>query len=351
MKRVGISCHSLYRLKRDGIGIYSEELLQALQQLNHVEPAAHKINFRIKMMSYFKIVASCREPFDLLHVTDYIVPKYKGIPIIATLHDAIPLQFSNWVNPRFRRVKNHFLRSIIRPANHIIALSHAIVPDLVSHWGVSYNKISIVYPGVSRKWFITIGDKTKKRVLQKYEIDRKYMLFVGTLQPRKNICRMLQAYEDLPNRIKEEYSFILIGQAGWCNDEIFTHINKLTRQRHGKWLNYVPSCDIHALFQSAEFFIFPSLYEGFGLPILEAFASGLPVITSNISSMLEISGDASLMVDPYSVEAISEAMRQLCENESLKQDLARKGLERAQDFSWERCAQQTQDVYRQFIEL
>jgi glycosyltransferase involved in cell wall biosynthesis len=353
MKRIGIACRVLAHNQKDGIAVYSSELLNALQQLN-LQVTTYRMTL-LEMTSNFIGLPlgnhKINNSFDLLHVTDYLIPRNRSIPIIGTVHDAIFLQHPEWARGSYRTLKNFFLKSPAKYLSHVIAVSEAVIPDLVKYWNIERDKITPIYHGVSKNWFVTIEECQREIILKQYNIKKKYLLFVGTLQPRKNVLRILQAYHRLPKDIKQEYNLILIGKNGWQTEDVLKEIQQLTDNGHGKWLEYVPTSDLRALYQSADIFLFPSLYEGFGLPILEAFASNIPVITSTIPIMQEICKDAALLVDPYSLESIKQGILQLVENQGLKQNLAAKGNARAKQFTWEDCAKKTLKVYQQFIEL
>lgn len=357
MINLGLSCWQAFAARKDGIGIYTKELASHLLQQQPIAISNIALNYyAVNLISslwlktaYYRDT-SLKRQLDLLHVTDYRIPKLTHIPVIATLHDAIPLQYPEWVNANWRKLKNLALVASAKWLTHVIALSHFTVPDLVNYWRIPEEKITVVYPGVAKAWFDSVSQAKKNRILDKYHIHNRFFLFVGTLQPRKNIIRTIKAYQALPKAIKQDYSLILVGQPGWNHSEILQAIQALTDSGYGKWLNYLPVEDIHALYQSACAFVFPSLYEGFGLPVLEAFASGVPVITSSHSAMSEIADDCALLVDPDSIEAISAALMKLVDNPDLSKNLIAAGRNKAQLFNWETSAEKTLAVYKNVLE-
>ena len=173
-----------------------------------------------------------------------------------------------------------------------------------------------------------------------------YFIAVGTLQPRKNVARILQAHALLPVDIRKQHPLVVVGQNGWRTDELMLALAQLEANGFGRWLKYVPRQDLFSLLQGAQALVFPSLYEGFGLPVLEGFASGIPVITSNTTSLPEVVGDAAMMVNPLSVEEIAHAMLQMVEQPEMRNALISKGLIQAEKFTWQQTAQRTQEVYR-----
>lgn len=181
-----------------------------------------------------------------------------------------------------------------------------MVPDLVEYWGVDENQISVIYQGISDWWLEKISVAEKEVVLNKFNLKKKFFLSVGTLQPRKNFSRIIQAYQLLPEAVQKEYKFVLVGKDGWQSTEIRNEIMRMTAENKVAWLQYVTQKELRILYQSAQLLLFPSLSEGFGWPILEAFASSIPVITSNTTSLPEIAGNAAYFVNPCSVEEISQ---------------------------------------------
>lgn len=352
MIKVGIACRKISQSKKDGIGIYSQELLHAFHTIQGIKAYPYCLDLSLKNLARnylfnrpFPTVSRTPNDLNLLHVTDYLIPKSGNIPVIATLHDAVPLQYPQWVRKQWRTFKNTFLRYSVKHLSHVISLSHAVVPDLINFWKINPDKISVVHPGVNPLWFKELSLAEKESTLKKYDIQKKYFLFVGTFQPRKNLFRILSAYLSLPEEIKQTYSLILIGQAGWKNEDC---LKLLQNSNTIKWLQYVPQEDINCLYQSAELFIFPSLYEGFGMPILEAFASNIPVITSDLSAMPEVAGNCALLVNPYCIDAIKDAILKIISDASLKNKLISSGKERAKEFTWDKCAQQLLKVYTHY---
>jgi alpha-1,3-rhamnosyl/mannosyltransferase len=189
----------------------------------------------------------------------------------------------------------------------------------------------------------------KKQVLDKYNIKKKFLLTVGTLQPRKNLDRVLLAYQSLPKDILSEYQLVIVGKRGWECSELIKKILFLEKQGLIKWLEFIPFNDLRALYQSSTSLVFPSLSEGFGLPIIEGFASKTPVITSNIPSILEVAGNAAYFVNPTSVEEIQYAISSLINNTGLVKNLIEKGSDRAKLFTMEEMGNKTMLVYKQFI--
>ena len=171
--------------------------------------------------------------------------------------------------------------------------------------------------------------------------ERPYVLYVGTIEPRKNLGALLDAWGSLAPELREEYKLMIAGPAGWKSEEILARI-----QSEAHYLGYVPEAAMPSLFASATAFIYPSLYEGFGFPVAQAMAAGVPVITSNVSALPEVTGDAAVLVDPLSVSEIATALTRVLESNSLRTDLAARGRRRAERYRWEACAQKSLDFFR-----
>ena len=354
----------------DGIGVYVQYLLQYYSQQEHdvlsvsypalhspwrktVLPKSTHFNVPYSLATAAALMPgapllnrSLEKKIDLFHATDYLIPRFSKIPVIATLHDAIMLKHPEWCNPRLRKLKNFLIKSSLKWTDRVIAISKAMVPDLVEHWGINENKISVVHQGIADKWLEKIAIEEKNKVLDKFNLKENFLFSVGTLQPRKNFLRIIQAYELLPKEIQQEHKLVLVGKDGWQSTDIRQKMMRMSAENKIAWLQYVTQEELRALYQSAQLLLFPSLSEGFGNPILEAFASGIPVITSNTTSLPEIAGDAAYFVDPCSVEEIRDSIMVFLDNPALCAELVRRGNERVKQFTLKKCAEETLRVYR-----
>ncbi|MBN1474636.1 MAG: glycosyltransferase family 4 protein [Syntrophaceae bacterium] len=288
-------------------------------------------------------------PVDLMHFTDYLIFPVKCLAI-ATLHDAIPMKFPEMCNPKLRKLKNFILRSTAKYADHIITLSQASVPDIVKYYRVSEHKISVVGCGVSKQWLIEPESYKVDQVLQKYALHRGFFLFVGTFQPRKNIDRIINAYSKLSQSVRKERKLVLVGREGWACAETISKLKQLIIDGDAIWLNNIDDDnELRCIYAGADVFVFPSLYEGFGIPVLEAFSCGLPVITSNVSSLPEVSRQIGIEVDPTSLDEIVGAMQWLAQDEAERKRRAISGRKLAESITWDIVAQQTLNVYKKII--
>ena len=288
---------------------------------------------------------------DIYHTTDYLQPRFNdNTVVISTIYDAFI--FNNLYGmegTQLRRLKNKLLKKSIKHIDHIITLSKAMVADIVNDWGAKEKNITVIYPGISRTWFQPSDEIQKKRVLNKYNLRRNYLLFVGTIQPRKNLERIIDAFRRLPLELQRLHPLIIVGQKGWEFKTILSKMKELEFKQVGKWLNYVPFYDIKVLYQCSSLVLCPSLGEGFGFSIIQGFACKTPVITSTVTAMPEIAQDAALLVDPYSIDEIHQAILSILTNQSLHQYYVAKGWQRAHTFSWKNCAKQMLEVYKKFI--
>lgn len=283
---------------------------------------------------------------DLFHATDHHIPRIAGVPTVATVMDVIPMLHPEWIKNDLRTLKSWLFNTAIRKADHIITISEFSKQDMVEHLNIAPERISVTPLGVEKAYFERINAVKRSAVLAQYGLKPGFFLFVGTLQPRKNVLRILKAFRQLPADVRREHPLVIVGRDGWNNEELLPQLATLEEQGEGRWLSYLPQPDVMALLQSAGALVFPSLYEGFGLPVIEAFASQCPVIASNSTSVPEVAGDAAWLVDPYSVDSIQAAMREVLSQAVLREERVQRGLKRALDYTWSECARQTLEIYR-----
>jgi alpha-1,3-rhamnosyl/mannosyltransferase len=286
---------------------------------------------------------------DLLHATDHHIPKCQSVPVVATLMDAIPFSHPEWTNGSFRSLKNALWRRAIGWADRVITISDYSKNELIKWAGVQPDKIEVISLGVDQRWFNEVTYEQCASVRQAHRLPDNFFISVGTLQPRKNVISTIQAHRALSPRHRKQYPLVIVGRAGWKCEDTLAMIEQDSRAGAVHWLPQVTDEDLFVIVKMAHGLVFPSLAEGFGLPVLEAFAAQAPVITSNTTSLPEVAGDSALCVSPLDVEAIAEAMRQLIDDNALCQTLKRKGLKRALQFSWDTCADSTLTVYQKTL--
>ena len=359
----------------DGIGNYSRELMQRFLASGELEllpmsygPALpHMATPQIATLQCGRFApraalsALSGLPFagagriagkiDLMHATDHLIPHLGRVPVVATLMDAIPLAHPEWVPRKLRKLKNALWRRSAHWAAHVITISGFSKMEIEQHFAVPAERISVIPLGVDERWFQPLPLEASERILRRHGLPPRFFLFVGTLQPRKNIRRVIQAYRSLPQAVINEVPLVIVGRAGWqCGDIV----DALAAGAYGPsliWLRHVPDAELLALVKAATALVFPSLHEGFGLPVLEAFAAGTPVVTSNGSALPEVAGDAALLVDPLDTAGIAEAMLRLLEDAALADILRARGQARARVHSWDRTAAMTLAVYRTVLGL
>ena len=312
-------------------------------RVKHYVPGAYPI-FRTISSGYFRRGLK-NHPIDVYHEPNYLVYRFDG-PVVITVHDL------SWIRhpethpkERLRAMERYFPRSLDN-ASAIITDCQFVKNELVEVFGVAPAKINPVLLGVSPD-FASMPQAHAQPVLESYGLDfGGYFLYVGTLEPRKNIPTLLEAFSSLPPHIQKRYPLALAGMRGWLTSGIESRMRPLAERGLVKVLGYVPDPHMSALYSGARAFILPSLYEGFGLPVLEAMACGAPVIASRSSSIPEVAGDAGVLCEPMDVTAFANAMRQLAEDAPLRQNLSAAGIARAASFSWQATAKATISVYR-----
>ncbi len=282
---------------------------------------------------------------DLLHV-QYIAPLFSPCPIVTTVHDVHWRRFPETFPIKDRVMMEIFLPLTLYKASAVITDSMASRNDLMQFFKVPPSKLRVIYLAAEELFFVKLSESERQTILRRYGLTEGYVLFVGVLQPRKNLERLLDAFALLRPKF-ECLPLVIVGKLGWKTRRLLQLVNELKLGDCVKFIGYVPDEDLPAVYQSAKIFAYPALWEGFGLPVLEAMASGVPVLTSATSSLIEIASDAAVLVDPLSVRSIFEGMYQLLTDEKLRDELRQRGLERARQFSWLKTAKETLQVYEQ----
>lgn len=286
-------------------------------------------------------------PPDLLFVPSHVLPLIHPPCSVATIHD---LGF-HYYPEAHTLSQNLYLRWSTRHNAHasvlVLADSLATQQDLIRYYGLSADKISVVYPGRDETLSPVTEPAELAAIRVRYDLQQPYLLYVGTLHPRKNLVRLVQAYAQLLSQPAGRATaplLVLAGQKGWLYREISDEVRRLGLGERVRFTGFVPEEDLAALLSGALAFVFPSLYEGFGLPVVEAMACGTPVICSQASSLPEVAGDAAVLADPLDTESLATALVRVVSDEGLRRDLIRRGLQQARSFSWQRCARETLDV-------
>jgi len=282
---------------------------------------------------------------DLFHTSDWLEPPAK-CPKVTTIHDLTVFKYPEAFAPKgghniLTNVEKK-LQWVKKESAAVIAVSNSTKRDIIEFLKIPEEKIKVIYEAASEKFQRTTEDKSTQ-VKKKYKIEGEYLLSVSTLEPRKNLKRIIESFKIL--RQKERgLVLVLVGKYGWGNEKMS---NVKCQMSNVKILGYIEKEDLAGLYSGAKAFIYPSLYEGFGLPILEAMSCGCPVVTSNVSSMPEVAGEAAVLINPLSVESITEGIKIALKN---RRDLIKKGYDQVKKFSWEKCAQETLKVYEEVVE-
>lgn len=288
-------------------------------------------------------------PPKTLFVPAHVLPPVHPARSVVTIHDLGYLYYPQAHPARSRRYLDLSTRYSAALARRVIAISQATKNDLVRHYAIKPSKIEVIYHGYDRqRFFPQTGDAAKVSVRERYGIKPgRFLFYVGTIQPRKNLARLLEAWAGLAAEPPfSDLQLVMAGKPGWLSEPIMTLAAELQAKFPGRLIlpGYVDDADLPALLSAAEAFVFPSLYEGFGMPVLEALACGCPVVCSNSSSLPEVAGDAALYHHPLDTLALQAQLRRLLTQTGLREDLILKGLAQAARFSWETAAQQTLQV-------
>lgn len=287
----------------------------------------------------------------LLFVPAHVVPLIHPRSVV-TIHDVGYRAFPEAHTARRRLELELTTRWSLRAAQHVIAISQATKADLVRHYGADPQRVSVVYHGVQQSFVPTAdGQHLAPLLRQRYALERPYLLYVGTIQPRKNLIRLLEAFAHALPHLEEPPLLVLAGREGWLSSAIFARARALGLASHVRFPGYIPDADLPALLRGALAFVFPSLYEGFGMPVLEAMACGTPVLTANGSALREVADTAALLIDPTNTDALAAGLLRLINDAHLRNTLRERGLARAAMFTWERCAQLTLAVLLENLQL
>lgn len=284
----------------------------------------------------------------LYHSPNYYLPPFAGRSV-ATFHDLSPFTWSHCHAPQLVRYLQKELKTTLVRADALITDSEYTRRELADYFSWPIERIHTV-PLASSAEFHPRSEEVLRNALSRHGLEvGGYSLFVGTIEPRKNIETLLDAYSRLPLELRKRWPLVLTGYHGWRNEAIHQRLESAKREGWANYLGFVPSEDLPLLFAGARLFTFPSLYEGFGLPVLEAMSSGVPVVCSNSSSLPEVAGEAALMCDAKDTETLTQLIRRGLEDEMWRANAIEQGLLHAARFSWERCAMETLEVYQKVI--
>jgi glycosyltransferase involved in cell wall biosynthesis len=283
-----------------------------------------------------------RAGVDLIHGMALVGPAASACPSLVTIHDLSFLFYPHNSPASKRLYLRTFTKLSVQRARRVIAISENTKRDVVQQYGISPDKVDRIYYGLDPDFRPLPGEQVAA-FRDRQGLPKRFILFVGTLEPRKNVVRLIEAYARLPG-----YSppLLLVGGKGWLYNEIFARVEQLDLADRVRFVGYIPGEELPWWYNAADLFVYPSVYEGFGLPPLEAMACGTPVITSGVSSLPEVVGEAGLLVDPDDTQALTEAMERVLADTRQHELMRAAGLAQAQLFSWPEAARQTVDSYR-----
>jgi glycosyltransferase involved in cell wall biosynthesis len=352
-----------------GIGTYIRNLLRQLARIDHdteyvllcreadlgvgaqlganfrtvLEPSP---NYSVREQVHVPWVLRREKP-DLFHAPHYILPA--GVPCrsVVTIHDCIHLMFPQYLPNRMAYAyARASMWAAARRSDCILTVSEASKRDILHFFNVPPEKIVVVYNAIDDHFWATPPDEDVARVRERYQLDHQFVLYVGNIKPHKNLVRLIESFAEFRQIGFEDVKLLIIGDEISKLPALRRAVHRHKLHKHVRFLGYVSEQTLGILYRLAAVFVFPSLYEGFGLPPLEAMASGTPVVTSNVSSLPEVAGDAAVLVDPYDVDSIVDGLRRVVGDPALAADLRARGLVRAREFSWERSVERTLRDYQ-----
>jgi glycosyltransferase involved in cell wall biosynthesis len=285
---------------------------------------------------------------DVYHAPHYVLPAGVHCRSVVTIHDCIHLMFPQYLPSKaayaYARAS---LWAAARRSDCILTVSEASKRDILHFFNVPPEKIVVVSNAIDEHFWVTPLEEDVERVRERYQLEHQFVLYVGNIKPHKNLVRLIDAFADLRKCGFDEVKLLIIGDEISKLPALRRAVHRHKLHKHVRFLGYVSDETLAILYRLAAVFVFPSLYEGFGLPPLEAMASGTPVVTSNVSSLPEVAGGAAVLVDPYDVDSIADGLRRVLADPALAAELRRRGLERAREFSWARSVEKTRQVYKE----
>jgi glycosyltransferase involved in cell wall biosynthesis len=345
--------------RKSGVGYYCEELLKAMVAMNHEDrffvfshktldlslPAsngnvtvANASTFPVRAFYLHALLPSVLDQIqpDLCHYTNFLAPIFQTQPYVVTIHD-MGLEVMSGAHPLMKRLyTRRLIPRVARQARLVITNSEYSKWEIVRHLGISEDRIRVTPLAASQEF----------RPAPRTQESNPYFLYVGNLEPRKNLDRLIEAFARVPQK---DHELLIVGDRWYRGGEAEKKVRSLGLAGRVRFLGYVPRAELPALYSGATAFVYPSLLEGFGLPVVEAMACGAPVITSNNSALKEIAGDAALLVDPRNVQEMTEALSNVAGDKTLREKVSSAGLQRAARFSWENTARLTLDAYQEAV--
>ena len=362
--RIGIDVHSIGS-KKGGNETYYRELVRGLDTVpcnhqfilyytNPIAPPPSNQNGKFTLQRVRPSSRSLRIPLgfpwrmrkdklDVFHA-QYVVPPFPSCKTVVSIFDLAHERYPQFFHPMEGRALRALTRWSAKRADRIVTVSHFSKRDLIERYGVKPENITVVYLAASEEFHPMESESCREYVGKHYGLVSPYILYAGRLQARKNLVRLVEAYSQLRQKGIEE-KLVLVGKQDWQADVIMEFVRKHELESQVAFLGYVPREDLPYLYNAAKLFIYPSIFEGFGLPVVESMACATATITSQGSSLEEIVGDSALLVDPLSVSSIADAMEKVLQDGALRQSLRERGLARSREFSYRAAAEKTLAIY------
>lgn len=297
----------------------------------------------------FRSEKKLAKQIDLFHATDHYLPRLHKIPMVATIHDVIPLTYPKWYTLQ-QRALHKGLGISMRWPDHIITVSEYSKKEILRVIKVPANRVSVIPNGVSQSWTRLIDHEELTAVRQRYGLSKRYVIFVGTIQERKNLGLLLTAFEKLSQEVKKDCDLVIVGKLAKEKSDITKKFKAGNIKENVKWLGHVPLSELQALIKGSGALINPSLAEGFGLPLLEAFSIGSPVLSSWSSSLPEVSGNAAMLFDPNDANMLAALLEKVLSDSSLARQMILDGRKRASNYTWEVTAKSTLRLYEKVLQ-
>jgi glycosyltransferase involved in cell wall biosynthesis len=363
--RVAIDARKLHDF---GIGTYIRNILRQLARLDRQTEyilicGGRDRELGLSLGDNFRVEVDSSKPYSvreqlsvpwtlvrtragIFHEPHYVLPPLTRCRSVVTIHDCIHLRFPQYLAKRgalaYARAQ---MGAAARRSNRILTVSEASKRDILEFFDVAPDKVTVIYNGIDEGFSTPPPEDKIRAVEERYQLQGEFALYVGNVKPHKNVERLLDAFHLVRRSGLDHLKLVVIGDEISKYAALRRAVHRYNLHKYVRFLGFLPDETLAVVYRLASVFVFPSLYEGFGLPPLEAMACGTPVVTSNVSSLPEVTGDAALLVDPYSAEAIAEAMRRVLTDDALRSDLSARGLARAREFSWERSAQRVRQIY------
>jgi glycosyltransferase involved in cell wall biosynthesis len=365
--RIGIDARKLHDF---GIGTYIRNLVRQLAQLDHqtefvllcrpedapwlatlgenLRPVA-ETSGNYSIIEQIRIpLALKREGVTLFHAPHYVLPPLVPCRSVVTIHDCIHLMFPQYLPNRL--ALGYARASIVaaaRRATRVLTVSESSKRDILRFVDIKPEKIDVIYNAYDLRFTVEPREEDVSRVRERYQLQDEFVLYAGNVKPHKNLERLIEAFHLVRRRGLDHLKLVLIGDEISRYAALRRAVHRHQLHQYVRFLGYMPEETLAVMYRLAGVFVFPSLYEGFGLPPLEAMASGTPVVTSNVSSLPEVAGDAAVLVDPYDPNAIANGIYQVLTDSQFRRDLLARGAVRARQFSWEQSVRRVREIYRE----